>query len=1025
METLRTDDELKNPDYNYYLAYAIDPAEKDAKKIETAMATRKNTFTDGDVVKRRLKDLYTNAIKIMTDKALREEEFQAAKKIKLESAKKTVVRVAKNLGKINKSTFKKIADAHDKWLTADEIEKEAAYLSQEGIKIVDDTKRKFDFFTYDKIEKLLKTIKGSDKKSDLYDLLGKQQSATIKELTDNAIPAMYTAIAGRTDPKSTATNGILGFAKQVFKDKDSKEKYDVYLATKNIWEEFASGKSNGITEMELKEFLIFSERAKQALKTYDVDFVEVLLAEGLKHNGITVLGGKTGEGDIDLEECPYCGMAYANNNNPKSCPHCHKPLEIVCWNCGGKAPYTEKNKTCPSCGATKDHSARFDSIVKKTDNLLVQPGISITDIQAELHNLIILLPDYAKVATSKLAKKAAEYQAEVDKRIKEEETVGKAYKEEYEKIQESVNLKKYMTALDEVTKLKNKYPKYNIGKTDALDAAINSIVSRVKQHADRAKTFTAQNNEEAAVSEVAAALDLSTDYIEVRQIIAKFPPKAPESVSAAIKENAALITWVQNKPQKLVTYTVICKRGSRPTSITDGTMVASELSINFFEDKTIVSDTPYYYAVFSSRLGVNSSIICTAAPIVTYFDVSNIKQEIATGKIAVKWDAPLNVSEVEVIRKKGHIPLTGREDGQKIPVKNNESFEDGDYDKTGNSYLFICGYKNDKEEITYSKGVTRTFKAFEELKPLSNVKVEQNGTTSFTLSCDRVVSGKRGIYYSPQELNCKIGSALQIAEFKNFCKGIGEAGLMTSDENTANFTLPPDKTHYVYPVVCNEQLLIVSNPVMVNTMIGISQVSYSEAGNEVVITGKPHSFAKTIIAKIGNTAFPAALSSDGDRISVTKDDFVKDGMHIKLKMNDDSYITIFVETENEGIKSTTCGVRLGSVITLKEKVTVRYSMNVNVSATKPFPIKIEFQSDAPATIPELTLVKGSPRPLSVNEGQLADRTPSLTLKKGLIPGSKYTESITIKSPPVAVNTKFALFPSGDNKYLTLKEVRSL
>ena len=1018
METLRTPEELNNPDYNYYFAYVIDPAEKDAKKIEAAMATKKNTFTQGTVLQRRLKDLYIETVKIMTDKELREEEFQIAKKLKLEAAEKLIVAIIRGRGVIYKSDLIKMANTSNKWLTADEIEKKITYLLQQGAKIVDDTKRSLDFLKYDKIEKLLKTIG----KNDLYDLLSVTQDTPISKI-NSAVTTIYNSVvAGKTDNKALATNQVLGEVKEIFKDDNSKKSYNVYIATKDIWAEFALRRSNGITEIELKEFLDYSEKAKKALNTTDVDYIEILLAEGLNYFHIAVAGGE--ERGIDLESCPYCNMAYANNDNPKACPHCHKPLEIVCWNCGGKAPYTVKNNTCPSCGATKDHSSRFDSIVKKIDNLLVQPGISIIEIQNELHNLKNLLPDYKKAGSSKLAKKVAEYQEKVDKKIEEEETVGKAYKKDYEKIQELINLKKYISASGAVTALKNKYPKYNIEKTDILSKSILSKVSQAKQHLDKAKTFASQNNEEAVVNEIATAIDLANDYEEAKQEIKKFPPKAPDRVNVTIKEKSALITWVQNKPQKLVTYTVICKRGSKPTSVEDGSVVAKELGINSCEDKTIVSNTPYYYAVFATRLDVPSPIVRAETPIIAYFDISNIQQELVTGKIAVKWDVPFNVSEVEIIRKKGPVPPSGRQDGQKIPVKNNETFEDSDFDKNGNSYLFICVYKNDKG-ITYSKGITRLFKAFEDIKPLSNVKIEQNGTTQFTLSCDNVVSGKRGIYYSTHEINCKIGSTLQIAEFKNFCKGLSEANLMVSDKNIATFNLPPDKAYYVYPFICNEQLLIVSKPIIVNTMVGMSQISYSESSDEVVITGRPHSFAKTIIAKVSNVAFPATLNSDGDKISVTKDDFIKDCLHIKLKTNTDSYITIFAETENEDIKSTTCGVRLGNVITLREKVTVLYTINVNVSATKSFPIKIDFQSDAPATIPELTLVMGNPKPLSKNVGQLVDKTPFLTLKKGFFSSNKYKASIAIKSPPVAVNTKFALFPSADNKFLTFKEVRSL
>jgi hypothetical protein len=252
METLRTPDELNNQVYNYYLAYGIDPAEKDVKNIEKVMAQRKNSFTQGTVEQRKLKDLYAEAVKIMTDKDSREEEFQAAKKFELEKAEKTIVAIARGRGSIYKSDLRKMADASGKWLTADEIEKKITYLQQQGAKIIDDTKRSLDFLTYDKIEKLLKTIG----KNDLYDLLGAGQSTAISAL-QSAVTNTYNAVSGKTDPKSTATNQVCGEAKKVFKDENSKKCYDVYLATKDIWNEFDLRRKTGISEMELGEFFCF------------------------------------------------------------------------------------------------------------------------------------------------------------------------------------------------------------------------------------------------------------------------------------------------------------------------------------------------------------------------------------------------------------------------------------------------------------------------------------------------------------------------------------------------------------------------------------------------------------------------------------------------------------------------------------------------------------------------------------------------------------------------------------------------
>ena len=149
----------------------------------------------------------------------------------------------------------------------------------------DDTKRSLDFLTYNKIEHYLK-ITG---KSDLYDFLGVAQNASANALQSAVITA-YNTTAGKTDPKSKAVNYLCGYAKSIFfKDENSKKSYDVYLATKDIWAEFALRRSCGFPEMELKEFLRYSEIAKKALKNSDVD-IERLLAEGLNSYRIAVIG---------------------------------------------------------------------------------------------------------------------------------------------------------------------------------------------------------------------------------------------------------------------------------------------------------------------------------------------------------------------------------------------------------------------------------------------------------------------------------------------------------------------------------------------------------------------------------------------------------------------------------------------------------------------------------------------------------------------------------------------------------------
>ena len=286
---------INDPEFNYYLAYKIDPAEKDVKKIETAMARRKNTFIQGSPIQRELIELYASAVKIMTDPGSREVEFQRAKNFKLEAAEEAFVAIVISRGEICKKDlrkiFEKMADASGKWLTVDEIEKKVEYSLT--VAYDDHTKIGLDFLTYDKIEKLLKIIG----KSDLYDLLGVSQY-------HNAIADMYKTVVGKTDIKSTTICQVCGEAKKIFRDRDSRKYYNIYLATKDIWVEFALRRSVGITEIEYKEFLYYSTIVRYKLKTFDVCYVKKLLAEGLNYFRITVVGGDAGAIEIQNADGP-------------------------------------------------------------------------------------------------------------------------------------------------------------------------------------------------------------------------------------------------------------------------------------------------------------------------------------------------------------------------------------------------------------------------------------------------------------------------------------------------------------------------------------------------------------------------------------------------------------------------------------------------------------------------------------------------------------------------------------------------
>jgi len=296
MNTARTPAELKNQEYNYYLAFRIEPTENDMAKIKMAI-DRGSMGGHTNPIERRLRDLRNEAVEIMTNNSLREEEYQSAKKFKFDAAKKTFEIIAKIGKPIYKSDLEKIATTSRKWLTAEEIE---MYLQRQGIKVINGTSnlvasknttpatRNFDFNNYMRIKTALKII---DKK-DLYDFLGKSPNASVSELINVLQTEGSRAFkSSNFNANLIARRELLGLAMPIFKDINKKKYYDIYLSTKDIWDDFATLSSSGIPELNENGFSMYFENAKNTLKPFNLANADVknLLNEGLNFFRIAVM----------------------------------------------------------------------------------------------------------------------------------------------------------------------------------------------------------------------------------------------------------------------------------------------------------------------------------------------------------------------------------------------------------------------------------------------------------------------------------------------------------------------------------------------------------------------------------------------------------------------------------------------------------------------------------------------------------------------------------------------------------------
>lgn len=684
-------------------------------------------------------------------------------------------------------------------------------------------------------------------------------------------------------------------------------------------------------------------------------------------------------------------------------------------------PLVKGKSVCPKCSSTPEMLTLFNAALSKAQLSANKTPIDRPSLKNEILNMKACCP--SNNSQYYAFKKIAELEQILKKADDEEEKLGKKYREDIEVINKLFIVKNCCQARDKALLLRKNYGTYNAKGTNELIGKINLEIEKANKFLALAQQAVNARNELQAILNASKALEICADLGDALQIVQKFPPQAPMSLRVTPLETGSIkLEWVKPANANMITYKVIRKIGSKPQNHTDGDVLASDISVPFFEDKGIVSATAYYYGVYAERLGIKSNLITSLAPCQIYQDVTDVTQDLVEDVISVKWNIPLNIKAVEVWKKDGNIPPLKPGDGTKLVLQSNKSFVDKT-NATSVSYLFVCNY-DVNGRIVQSKGIQKTFKKYEILKPIENINIE-NDINGFVFTSTALQTGTLELYVCDKRIAASYGTIFKIGELSTKFPGIKKIETAIVN-NRLEFNLLPDKVYWVYPLVKNEQLFIMMPPTLVNTVIGIKNVKYTLNSSDVDINGTLPPSAKNIYFLTSTDHYPKALKEPGvDMITVSKDTFVaNNGYKLQLKPNTLSYVTIIVELESGNQKTYTAPVFIDEALDARSRTTVRFAFDYVINDKKNFKIKILFSADAETSLPKLVLVRGIPKPLSLEEGKLVDKIENIKLeKKGMIFKSKnYRAEVAINCGPVSTKTKFALFVEDKNiKYVDLKQ----
>jgi hypothetical protein len=300
-------------------------------------------------------------------------------------------------------------------------------------------------------------------------------------------------------------------------------------------------------------------------------------------------------------------------------------------------------------------------------------------------------------------------------------------------------------------------------------------------------------------------------------------------------------------------------------------------------------------------------------------------------------------------------------------------------------------------------------------------------TGEFVFTYDGKPNQKVKMICSKERISCRFDTVMQMMNFNSICKNCASINHHYDANQNIEFSLPEGQMYWVYPMVYNEQLFMLSKPFLLNNITGLRNITYTEEQGTVLIKGILNGDAKNIIVKIGDHEFPKAVDGPEEKFVVSKERFISDGgVSIKLKANTVNYITLFVELEKDGTRTITKATRVGEEpIDYREKVVVHHALSYKISTKGKFTVTVEFSSNVPVELPRLCLVKGSPRPLTKNAGELVDTIEPMQLEKGWF-SKTYTGKVKIVSDSCPLNTKFVVFMYDDSaKHIQLKQVNSL
>lgn len=728
------------------------------------------------------------------------------------------------------------------------------------------SEKKIDDTIINKIKTNLEIVKANS----LYDFLkvSKDSPVGVLKMASKYKYDEIRKIAAK-DAINTASSILQGLCDDIFKDEESKKAYDTSLKSESIrYVEMALeiSASKGYVSSEEFDNLVANMQQEGFEKEEAKNYIKNICSSKKISLQIPV------NLSINfMQSCSICGSV--NYRTSKFCYNCGSPLKISCPKC--HKIVSSQNKFCDNCGTNIKNITKASQLI--TSGERCEAAGNIEKAYFYVSEALALYPD-------------SERALKLMKGIKNKRII---ILDRETKIQNLVEKKQYYTAMKELIALKQ----INYSSlVEALENLISNKIGEVEKKLNEAHEIRDKDTLDDIYSSV---LNICSDCEEALRWMTRYPPQAPRFLRHKIIGDGINISWDNSILNKNVTYKVIRKMRSEPSSIEDGKFIG-ETNESQITDYTAEPGQNYYYAVFAVRGGsIYSRTFSVIGPVVRIADVDDVEVEADCGKVILSWTSSTKTREVEVWRKEEEVPAA-RGDGIKVKDVSLFGAEDiGLINGKSYGYRIISIYRDMKDNEIASEGVTCFGKPIVPPEVITEIKLS-NIAGGIRVNFKRKnFSGKVYILYSNEPFEFEEGQVIKRDKLskidnKAVIKKEGECDIKNIDDGVL----------FILPVVAEGNIASVGRQVHISFLKDVENLTGYILNKKLYLQWRwPKEIKKVLVGWKFENFCSGVNDPEATYKEISFDDYGKDAAFVFDNLDRTNYFfTVFTIDENKYIK---------------------------------------------------------------------------------------------------------------------------